>query len=173
MPVEALLNQTWKSQLAIIGMDGFPKPENAGNVFLPYSIVKLSLRTPPGCDAKALTQKIKQILETNPPYGAEVTLEVSAGRSGWNAPPLAPWLEAALLSASTAHFGKPTAFLGIGGTISFIGLLGKKFPKAQFVVTGALGPDSNNHGPDESLNIPAAKKLSACIAEILAAQANR
>jgi len=172
-PVDALLNQTWKPQLAITGIDGYPKPEKAGQVSLPYSVAKLSLRTPPGCDAEALAQKIKQTLETNPPYDAEVTFEVGTGRSGWNAPPRAPWLEAALLSASSAHFGKPTAYLGIGGTISFIGLLGEKFPKAQFVVTGVLGPDANNHGPDESLNIPAAKKFSACIAEILAAQANK
>jgi di/tripeptidase len=46
-------------------------------------------------------------------------------------------------------------------------MLGAKFPKTQFVVTGVLGPASNAHGPNEFLHIPMAKKISACIASIL------
>ena len=67
-----------------------------------------------------------------------------------------------------AHFGKPVAFMGEGGSIPFMAMLGEKFPKTQFVVTGVLGPHSNAHGPNEFLHIPTAKKVSACIAAILA-----
>jgi acetylornithine deacetylase/succinyl-diaminopimelate desuccinylase-like protein len=46
-------------------------------------------------------------------------------------------------------------------------MLGEKFPEAQFVITGVLGPGSNAHGPNEFLNIPFGKKLSACISSII------
>jgi len=166
--VEMVLNRTWKPQLAVIGMDGYPPPAGAGNVLLPYSVAKLSLRTPPTCDAPAAVEVLKRTLEAEPPYNAEVTFEAEAGQTGWNAPSLAPWLEASLKSASEAHFGKPPAFMGEGGSIPFMAMLGQKFPKTQFVVTGVLGPNSNAHGPNEFLHIPMAKKVSACIANVLA-----
>jgi acetylornithine deacetylase/succinyl-diaminopimelate desuccinylase-like protein len=171
--VEMVLNRTWKPQLAVIGMDGYPLPENAGNVLLPYSTAMLSMRTPPTCDAGAAVKALKRTLEADPPYGAEVSFEPLAGQSGWNAPSLTPWLEASLSAASTAHFGKPVAFMGEGGSIPFMAMLGQKFPKTQFVVTGLLGPGSNAHGPNEFLHIPFAKKLSACIADVLADHAKR
>ena len=80
----------------------------------------------------------------------------------------APWLAKALDKASQAAFGKPAAFMGEGGSIPFMAMLGEKFPKTQFVVTGVLGPHSNAHGPNEFLHIPFAKKIPACIASILA-----
>ncbi len=166
--VEMILNRTWKPQLAVIGMDGCPPPESAGNVLLPFTTAKLSMRTPPTCDAPAAVKALKRKLEADPPYGAEVRFEAEAGQSGWNAPSLTPWLEASLTAASTAHFGKPVAFMGEGGSIPFMAMLGEKFPKTQFVVTGVLGPSSNAHGPNEFLHIPFAKKLSACIADVLA-----
>jgi acetylornithine deacetylase/succinyl-diaminopimelate desuccinylase-like protein len=171
--VEMVLNRTWKPQLAVIGMDGYPLPENAGNVLLPYSTAMLSLRTPPTCDAGAAVKALKRTLEADPPYGAEVSFEALAGQSGWNAPSLTPWLEASLTAGSNAHFGKPVAYMGEGGSIPFMAMLGKKFPKTQFMVTGLLGPGSNAHGPNEFLHIPAAKKLSACIADVLADHAKR
>ena len=172
-PAQLILNRTWKPQLAVIGMDGYPAPENAGNVLLPYSVAKLSLRTPPTCDAEAAVAALKRVLEADPPYGAEVTFEAEAGQTGWNAPSLAPWLAASLERASEAHFGKSVAFMGEGGSIPFMAMLGAKFPRTQFVVTGVLGPGSNAHGPNEFLDIPTAKKVSASIAEVLADHAGQ
>jgi acetylornithine deacetylase/succinyl-diaminopimelate desuccinylase-like protein len=172
-PAELILNRTWRPQLSVIAMDGYPAPDNAGNVLLPYSVAKLSLRTPPGCDAGAAVLAVKRILEADPPYDAEVSFKAEAGQSGWNAPSLAPWLEKSIEAASNSHFGKPPAYMGEGGSIPFMGLLGEKYPGTQFVVTGVLGPNSNAHGPNEFLHIPAAKKVSACIADVLAAHAKR
>jgi acetylornithine deacetylase/succinyl-diaminopimelate desuccinylase-like protein len=166
--VELILNRTWRPQLAITGMDGYPAPENGGNVLLPYSTLKLSLRLPPTCDGGKAGLAMKKALEENPPYGAEVTFDGPPADNGWNAPALAPWLAGALDKASQAAFGAPAAFIGEGGSIPFMAMLGAKFPKTQFVVTGVLGPHSNAHGPNEFLHIPMAKKVSACIASILA-----
>jgi acetylornithine deacetylase/succinyl-diaminopimelate desuccinylase-like protein len=170
---ELILNRTWRPQLAITGMDGYPVPENAGNVLLPYTTAKLSMRLPPTADATKATAAIKTALEAAAPYGAEVTFEAEAGQGGWNAPSLAPWLEASLKKASETYFGAPVAYMGEGGSIPFMGMLGAKFPGTQFVITGVLGPHSNAHGPNEFLHIPTAKKLSACIASVLADHATR
>ena len=165
---DMILNRTWRPQLSVIAMDGYPAPESAGNVLLPYSVAKLSLRTPPTCDAAKAVAALKRALEKDPPYHAEVRFDAEAGQSGWNAPALTPWLQESLAKASNTHFGKPAAFMGEGGSIPFMGLLGQKFPGTQFVVTGVLGPHSNAHGPNEFLHIPTAKKVTACIADILA-----
>ncbi|MBV9540120.1 MAG: peptidase M20, partial [Alphaproteobacteria bacterium] len=151
----------------LTAMDGYPLPENGGNVLLPYTTAKISVRLPPTADAAKATKALKKTLEENPPYGAEVEFDAEDGQGGWNAPSLAPWLKASLEKASERHFGKPVAYMGEGGTIPFMGMLGEKFPKTQFVITGVLGPHSNAHGPNEFLHIPMAKKLSACIADIL------
>jgi len=165
---QLVLNRTWRPALAVTGMDGYPMPENAGNVLLPYTSTKLSFRLPPTCDAEKATKTIKQTLEADAPYGAHVEFDAEEGQGGWNAPALAPWLAESLKRASTKHFGASVAFMGEGGSIPFMAMLGKRYPKTQFVVTGVLGPHSNAHGPNEFLHIPTGKKVSACIADILA-----
>jgi acetylornithine deacetylase/succinyl-diaminopimelate desuccinylase-like protein len=165
---EIILAKTWEPQLAVTGMAGYPLPKDGGNVLLPYSTAKLSLRLPPTLDAQKARGAVKAALEEDPPHNAEVVFDAPRGENGWNAPPLAPWLEASLNKASNAAFGKPVAYQGEGGSIPFMAMLGEKFPKTQFVVTGVLGPHSNAHGPNEFLHIAFAKKLSAAIAQVVA-----
>src|SRR5947209_1696510 len=89
---ELVLNRTWRPQLAVTGIDGLPKPADAGNVLLPYTTAKLSLRLPPTLDAAAAGTALRTLLEKSPPYGARVEFEVESSASGWNAPALSPWL---------------------------------------------------------------------------------
>jgi acetylornithine deacetylase/succinyl-diaminopimelate desuccinylase-like protein len=170
---QMVLNRTWRPQLAVIGMDGYPAPGDAGNVLLPYSTAQLSLRTPPTLDAAAAVRALKQTLEADPPHGAEVTFEGKEGQSGWHAPPLAPWLEKAVTQASQEAFGQPAAYMGEGGSIPFMGMLGEKFPATQFVITGVLGPHSNAHGPNEFLHIPTGKRVTMATARLIAAHHGR
>ena len=165
---ELVLNRTWRPTLSLIGLDGVPAMHSAGNVLRPFTSAKLSIRLPPTCDAGAAAAAVKQVLEADPPYGAEVSFEVDSAEGGWNAPALAPWLEAAVAKASKDAFGPEPAYMGEGGSIPFMGMLGEKFPKAQFVITGVLGPHSNAHGPNEFLHIPTGKRVSRAVASILA-----
>ncbi|MGZ5983655.1 MAG: M20/M25/M40 family metallo-hydrolase [Caulobacteraceae bacterium] len=171
--VELLLNRSWRPQLAVVGAAGLPAPAQAGNVLRPRTSLKLSLRLPPTVDADAALARMKAVLEADPPYGARVRFEPDPPGSGWESPPLAPWLEEALGEASAAAFGAPAAMIGEGGSIPFMGMLGRAFPEAQFVITGVLGPASNAHGPDEFLHVPFAKKLTAAVALLLDAHARR
>jgi acetylornithine deacetylase/succinyl-diaminopimelate desuccinylase-like protein len=165
---ELVLNRTWRPTVSLIGVDGVPAMGSAGNVLRPCTAAKLSVRLPPTCDAKTAAAALKQVLEADPPYGAEVSFEVESAESGWNAPALAPWLETAVAKASKVAFGPEPAYMGEGGSIPFMGMLGEKFPKAQFVITGVLGPHSNAHGPNEFLHIPTGKRVSQAVASILA-----
>jgi acetylornithine deacetylase/succinyl-diaminopimelate desuccinylase-like protein len=116
---------------------------------------------------------LKKLLEADPPYGAKVTFNPEKSGSGWNAPAFAPWLEQAVDAASREYFGQPSVCMGEGGSIPFMGMLGKKFPKAQFLITGVLGPHSNAHGPNEFLEIATARRLTACVAHVIEAHARR
>ena len=167
-PVELILNRTWRAALAVTGASGLPEIESAGNVQRPYTALKLSLRLPPLVDAPTAAAKLKQTLEAETPYSAHVTFNYEQSATGWNAPATAPWLASLLETASQTCYGKPAAFLGEGGTIPFMGMLGVKFPDAQMLVTGVLGPKSNAHGPNEFLHVPYAKKLTAAVAMVLA-----
>jgi acetylornithine deacetylase/succinyl-diaminopimelate desuccinylase-like protein len=168
---EAVLNRTWRPFLSVVGADGLPPIKDAGNVLRPRTSLKLSLRLPPLIDGERATGVMKRILEADPPHGARVAFVPDQAASGWNAPPTAAWLKAAADAASRAHFGRPAAFMGEGGTIPFMAMLGQRFPGAQFLITGVLGPRSNAHGPNEFLHLDYAKRLTACVAEVIAAQA--
>ena len=168
-PMQALLTRTWTPTLSVTGAEGFPELRNAGNVLRPYTAFKLSLRLPPLVDAAQAVQQLKGLLEDNAPYQARVTFEADGAATGWNAPSNAAWFETALHQASQAHFGAPCGYLGQGGTIPLMSMLEKGFPKAQMMVCGVLGPKSNAHGPNEFLHVPFAKRLTAAVAQVIAA----
>ncbi len=173
-PVEAILNGSWRPTLSVTGADGFPELKNAGNVLRPYTAFKLSLRLPPRVDGHTAAQQLKALLEEDAPYNARVTFQADgragvSGATGWDAPALAPWLDEALNAASRAHFGAPCAYIGQGGTIPLMGMLQSGFPAAQMMVCGVLGPKSNAHGPNEFLHVPYGKRLTAAVAQVVAA----
>lgn len=170
---ELVLNRTWRPTLSITGAEGLPLIPDAGNVLRPRTALKLSFRLPPGADADRAQAAVVTALTTNPPYGATVTVKNVECAGGWNAPKGTPWLDASLETASRAYFGKEVMGFGEGGSIPFIGMLGRRYPAAQFVITGVLGPRSNAHGPNEFLHLPTAKKLTCCVAQVLRDHAAR
>jgi acetylornithine deacetylase/succinyl-diaminopimelate desuccinylase-like protein len=167
-PTELIINSTWRATLAVTGADGLPPVMSAGNVLLPELALKLSLRLPPTCDAERAKRAVREALEREPPYGAQVNFEEPSANGGWNAPAFAPWLEESIARASRALYGKSAVNIGCGGTIPFMGMLGERFPRTQFFITGVLGPHANAHGPNEFLHIEYAKKLTGCVSLVLA-----
>jgi acetylornithine deacetylase/succinyl-diaminopimelate desuccinylase-like protein len=165
---ELVLNRTWRPALSVTGVDGIPPLSSAGNVLRPHTAVKLSLRLPPTVDGRRAGELLQDLLLRDPPNGAHVALKLEKSSSGWNAPALSPWLEQAIDAASRQFYGRPAMYMGEGGSIPFMGMLGEKFPGAQFMITGVLGPHSNAHGPNEFLHIPMGKKVTACVARVIA-----
>src|SRR6516164_9747427 len=85
-PTELVLNRTWRPQLALTGIDGLPQPIDAGNVLLPFTEAKLSVRLPPTLDAQRAGALLRDLLEKDPPYRARVEYEPGSSAAGWNAP---------------------------------------------------------------------------------------
>ncbi|GMV38886.1 MAG: peptidase M20 [Myxococcales bacterium] len=167
-PATLILNRTWRPTLSVVGVDGVPPVGKAGSVLRPYTALKLSIRIPPGVDPAAGAEAVREVLEADPPYGARVRFHPEDGAWGWHAPVTAEWLDTSIREASEAFFGKEPAAVGEGGSIPFMAMLGQRFPQAQFLITGVLGPKSNAHGPNEFLHLPMAKALSACVAHVIA-----
>ena len=167
------LANAWAPSLAVVGLSGAPPVENAGNTLRPGTAARLAFRLPPTLDAQAAGERIKTLLEADPPAGARVRFDLGHPHAGWQAPPLATWLAASLAAASQAFFGHEQLTMGCGGTIPFMKMLGDRFPTAQFLVTGVLGPHSNAHGPNEFLHIPTGKRITSCVAQVLADHARR
>jgi acetylornithine deacetylase/succinyl-diaminopimelate desuccinylase-like protein len=170
---DRLRARTWEPALEVIAAEGLPSLRDGGNVLRPKTTLGLSFRLPPTCDASAATRAVEEILRADPPQRATVTAKATQAEGGWAAPPPAPWLDAAVTAASQAAFGADPRYVGEGGTIPFMGMLGRSLPEAQFVITGVLGPGSNAHGPNEFLHIPTAEKVTEAVAHLLDRHARR
>ena len=165
------MRNAWRGSVAVVGADGMPPPDDAGSVLRPFTSLKLVVRIPPTCDPDAASAAIARVLTSDPPYGSEVRWEGGQAAGGWAAGPVAPWLADALDQASEATFGHPSARLGEGGTIPFMGWLSERFPGAQVLAAGVLGPGSNAHGPDEGLHLPTAERLCGSLGLVFVAHA--
>ncbi len=171
--LDLLLANSWQPSLETVGISGAPEIADAGNTLRPSTAVKLVFRLPPTLDARSAAETIKTTLESSPPYGAGVEFSLDTPQTGWSAPEFAPWLESSLEKASLEYFGRSAMYMGMGGTIPFMKMLGDAYPGVQFMVTGVLGPKSNAHGPNEFLEIETGKRLTACVANVLADHASR
>jgi len=166
---EMHLARSWKPTLCITGVDGIPTLEAGGNVLRPFTKLKLSVRLPPTVPSQEAAKKLKDLLEAGPhPYNAIVKFEGEKSGSGWEAPEMEEWLEKSVEEASKTFWnGRSHMTMGEGGSIPFMGMLSQRFPKAQFVVTGVLGPSSNAHGPNEFLHIPFSRRITSAVAVVL------
>jgi acetylornithine deacetylase/succinyl-diaminopimelate desuccinylase-like protein len=171
-PLELLLNRTWRAGLTQTGIAGIPGLDG-GNVLRPSTTTKLSMRFAPTADAHALMARMKEILEADPPYGAQVTFTLSQVVQGWTAPEMPAWLAASAAESSQAFFGRLIKILGEGGSIPFMKMMSDYFPGSPLFITGLLGPGANAHAPNESLDLPTVVKLTATIAKLLADDARR
>jgi len=166
---ESLLDVNWRPALSIIGADGIPSVQNAGNVLRTNTDLKLSFRIPPGISANVVEKIIKQKLEENPPFGAQVNFSLDPSADGFHAPPLEGALLQSLHDSSMHITGLPPLATWVGGTIPFMAMMQHKYPDTKFLCTGTGGPGNNAHGPDEKLHIPSSKRLTAVLSATIAA----
>lgn len=164
---ELILNRTWRPALSITGAAGLPAIADAGNVLRPKTEFKLSMRLPPLVSSQKAAAAMQKALVDSPPYRAKIAFRINSAAGGWNAPELADWLAKAMDEASMVFYQKPALSMGEGGTIPFMAMLGERFPQAQFMITGVLGPHSNAHGPNEFLDLDMVEKLTACVSYVL------
>ena len=166
---DMIIAMNWAPTLSIIGADGMPSVQVAGNVLRTNTDLKLSFRIPPGVDSDIAIACAKKALEEDPPYGAEVTFTPDSCADGFHAPPLAGSVSDAIHDASMELTGLPPLAIWTGGTIPFMAMMQGKYPEAMFLCTGSSGPGNNAHGPDEKLHIPSSKRLTVTLSATISA----
>ena len=168
-PLDIFLAMNLAPSLSIIGADGIPSIQDAGNVLRTNTDLKVSIRTPPGISADEVAKKVQALLEANPPNGAHVSAEMTEVADGFLSPELPEKLSDMLEKSGKKFYGNSPMSLFIGGTIPVMAMLQSRYPDSKFIITGAGGPGGNAHGPDEKLHIPTAKKVTKCMAATVSA----
>lgn len=166
---EMIIAMNWEPTLCVIGVDGIPPVQVAGNVLRTNTDLKLSFRIPPGVDSEGVISIVKEILEDEPPFGAEVSFTPDSCADGFHAPPLQGKVRDAIHESSLSLTGLPPLATWTGGTIPFMAMMQRKYPEAMFLCTGASGPGNNAHGPDEKLHIPSSKRLTVVLSSTISA----
>ena len=168
-PQDIVMTMNLRPSLSIIGADGIPSIQDAGNVLRTNTDLKVSIRTPPGISAHEVAEKVQELLESDPPNGAHVEARMTEVADGFLSPELPDKISSSLESACQEFYGNSSRSLFIGGTIPVMAMLQSRYPDSKFLITGAGGPGGNAHGPDEKLHLPTAKKVTKCMSAAVSA----
>ena len=76
-------------------------------------------------------------------------------------------MEALFNDAADEVFGAKTLASGQGASIGFIPDFEAMFPQTEIILIGVLGPQSNAHSPNESLNIRYTQQLINTVSLVL------
>lgn len=139
--------------VTITGIDA-PPAAGAANVLTPRARAAVSVRLTPEQDPSDAMKALEAHVRSHTPWGADVTLEVTASGAGWRAEKETPGVELALRSLTEA-FGSAPVAVGVGGGIPFIAALVEALPAVDVVVTAIQDPQSHAHAPDESVALSA------------------
>ena len=165
--LEAYLNRSWRSCMTITGCEGLPSIEKAGNVLRPDTTLKVSIRIPPHLNMDKAKEFVIKSFTENPPYNAKITISGFDLGEGVYLKPLSKELNKIIDDSSNAFFGKNALMLHDGGSIPFLAHFMKLFPKAEIIGTGAAGNNSNEHSPNEALNLTYTKQYLAALVYVI------
>ena len=158
----SLTSRMWtKPAISIIGLDATPVRE-ASNTLWPVASARLSMRVPPGQDARAAQDALVSHLESHVPWGAELAITRGPTGEAFTGAVTGP-AYAALRAALGAAWGTAAIDIGQGGSIPFLFDFGRAFPDAALLVTGVEDPASNAHSENESLHLGEFENV--CVAE--------
>eukprot|EP01134_Creolimax_fragrantissima_P007648 CFRG7648T1 len=161
------LQNVWYASLSVTGGCGLPDVSDAGNVLRPWTQLRVGIRLPPNVNGHDAAKKLEEVLTKDPPYGCKISVTGLQGGNGFCTKPFPIYLNDSIRDASMAFFGQAHSSFGIGGSIPFLSELGQKYPEAQIIPMGAMGPDCNAHNPDESIDLPYAKKFVCFLSHLL------
>ena len=160
----SITSRLWrKPSISIIGLDATPVKE-ASNTLWPVAAARLSMRVPPGQDAKAAQDALVAHLEANVPWGAELRITRGPTGEAFTGASTGP-AYTALKEALGAAWGRAAIDIGQGGSIPFLFDFARTFPGAALLVTGVEDPESNAHSENESLHL--AEFENVCLAEAI------
>ena len=147
----------------VIGIDA-PPAQGAINAVIPEARARVSLRIPPGADARAARKALVEHLRSHAPWGISVTVTPDAVGEGVEVDTSGP-AYAAARQAMELSYGQPAQEIGAGGSIPLIDSLREGVPDAEILLFGAQDPMARIHAPNESVDL--AELQRALLAEVL------
>jgi acetylornithine deacetylase/succinyl-diaminopimelate desuccinylase-like protein len=138
--------------VTVIGLDAHPIL-GSSNQILAEAAARVSLRLAPGQDPVRCQRVLADHLRQRAPWGLAV--EITPGTDSapaWACEPGGPAFTAAE-AALTEAFGVPPIYMGVGGSIPFVGAFASAFPGTPALLTGPADPLSRIHSEDESLHL--------------------
>jgi cysteinylglycine-S-conjugate dipeptidase len=157
----------WRQPAVTVLSTTFPRRENHKNAVRGRASAVLSIRIAPGQTKQDLMQLIEPVLLTDPPGGVRVSL---TERPGWGQSWLYEPKGEAFAAADRAYeraWGRPLLPIGIGGSIPFVAMFGRRYSNLPLILNGVLDPKSGAHGPDESLHLGIFEKAILANIELL------
>ncbi|MFE2107121.1 dipeptidase [Kitasatospora sp. NPDC059463] len=112
---------------------------------------RVSLRVPPGTDARAAQAALTAHLKAAAPWGVHIAVEPESVGSPFRAATGGP-AYAALDKAVQEVYGRPMSFLGQGGSIPLCTVFATTFPAAEIILMGVEEPRCLIHAPNESVD---------------------
>jgi acetylornithine deacetylase/succinyl-diaminopimelate desuccinylase-like protein len=159
-----LTSRMWtRPAVSVLGLDA-PRTPEASNQLVPVARAKVSMRIPPGQDPEEAMEALVKHLESNVPWGAQVTITREGSGSPY-ALSATGAVNDAMKRAMREAFGREVVEMGAGGSIPFVAEFAHRFPKATLMLTGAGDPMCNAHSENESVDLGDLEK--SCLAEAL------
>lgn len=143
----------WRQPAVTILSTTFPAPGTEKNAIRKQSSAILSIRLAPGQTREEMLAAVKDTLTTQVPGGVVVEITEKAGGSmSWDYEAKGPAFEAAD-RAYLAAWGHKPLHIGVGGSIPFVALFGRRFKDLPLILNGVMDPQTTAHGPNESLHL--------------------
>ncbi|MCB9777048.1 MAG: M20/M25/M40 family metallo-hydrolase [Alphaproteobacteria bacterium] len=151
----------WRQPALTVVATTMPDLAHKKNALRQEAKAILSVRLAPGQTAAEMEALIREIVCDEPPGGVEVTLKADGwAGEGWLYEPKGPAFEAAD-RAYTAAWGRPLVQVGVGGSIPFVALFGRRFGDLPLILNGVMDPRTTAHGPNESMHLGVFRKAIA------------
>lgn len=157
-PRVSLHEKLWfRPSVTIVGLDSHPIAASSNQV-LAEAGARISVRVAPGQDPARAMQLVEEHLRAHIPWGLDFEYNVETAVPGWMCEPTGPAFDAAE-DALEAGFGSTPVYMGVGGTIPFVGPFVAAFGHIPALLVGVADPTSRIHGEDESLHLEDWRKL--------------
>jgi len=158
----SLTSRLWRRpSISIIGLDATPVSE-ASNTIWPVATARISMRIPPGQDARSAQDRLVAHIEHHAPWGVEVRITRGPIGEPFVSATSGPAYDAFKRSLGAA-WDREAIDIGQGGSIPFLFSFARTFPEAALLVTGVEDPESSPHSENESLHLGEFENV--CVAE--------
>ncbi len=148
----------WRQPAITILSTTLPTPDRQKNALRASAGATLSVRVAPGQNHDEVREAIEAVLLKEAPSGVKVTLTMApGGAESWLYTPKGPAFPAADRAYQKA-WGRPLLEIGVGGSIPFVALFGRRFSDLPLILNGVMDPLTGAHGPNESLHLGVFKK---------------